>query len=356
MLYVYPLAIVYHDGVSKYDFGSGHPFRGDRFPRFMDLLRKHKLLPHPRVDLVEPEAAGDEDLLLVHSEEYIREVERRGRLYAPISGDTPLSPSIVDAARLIVGTSIRAGELVAGGKVRVAEGVGGGLHHAGRDYGGGFCVFNDVAACAQSLLDRRRMERVLVFDTDVHAGNGTMDIFYEEPRVLFVSVHQDPQTIYPGTGFVDQIGSGPGEGYTVNVPLPLGAGDESMRMVLEEVFKPLAREFRPQAIIRNGGSDPHFLDWIGGLNLTNEGLRSIGGAVAEAAKEARCGVVDLCCSGYNPATVVEGWLAILSGVADMDVIPEELESKPKVPEWLTEATADVIERLKENLGGHWSIN
>ncbi len=353
---VEPTAIVYHKGVSRYDFGPGHPFRGGRFQRFMGLIEDYGLLSDPRVELVEPARAADEDLLLVHSEEYVREVERRGSLFMPLTGDTPLSPSVVEAARLIVGTSLRAGELVASRRFRVAEGVGGGLHHAGRSYGGGFCVFNDVAVCAKALLERHGLDRVLIFDTDVHAGNGTMDIFYEEPRVLFVSVHQDPRTLYPGTGFIEQIGSGPGEGYTVNVPLPPGAGDGCMGMVLEDVFKPLAREFAPQAIIRNGGSDPHFMDWIGGLALTYKGLRSVGVAVSEATRQAGCGVVDLCCSGYNPSTVAEGWLAIISGVTGIEVDLKERSSPPRESGRVVESTQKVIDSLKYLLREHWSFN
>jgi len=348
-------AIVYHSGVADYDFGPGHPFRGDRFPRFMRLVREHGLLADHGVRLVEPCPAGDPDLLLAHDEDYIRMVERCGQLSMQLEEDTPLNPSIVRAARLVVGTSLRAGELVAEGSARVAEGVGGGLHHAGRDYGGGFCVFNDVATCAVSLLERHGMERVMVFDTDVHAGNGTMDIFYEDPRVLFVSVHQDPRTFYPGTGFIEQIGSGPGEGYTVNVPLSKGAGDDCMRLVLEEVFEPLAEEFGPQAIIRNGGSDPHFRDWLGGLRLTYSGLRMIGEAVAEAAQASGCGVVDLCCSGYNPETVAEGWLAIISGVMGIDLDLKEPISPPRGSESLLRETQRTIDELKEALRGHWSL-
>jgi len=336
-------AIVYHSGVADYDFGPGHPFRGDRFPRFMRLVREHGLLTDHGVRLVEPCPAGDPDLLLAHDEDYIRMVERCGQLSMQLEEDTPLNPSIVRAARLVVGTSLRAGELVAEGSARVAEGVGGGLHHA------------DVAACAASLLERHGMERVMVFDTDVHAGNGTMDIFYEDPRVLFVSVHQDPRTFYPGTGFIEQIGSGPGEGYTVNVPLSKDAGDDCMRLVLEEVFEPLAEEFGPQAIIRNGGSDPHFRDWLGGLRLTYSGLRMIGETVAEAAQASGCGVVDLCCSGYNPETVAEGWLAIISGVMGIDLDLKEPISPPRGSESLLRETQRTIDELKEALRGHWSL-
>ncbi|MFQ6054208.1 MAG: hypothetical protein ACE5OO_08295, partial [Candidatus Bathyarchaeia archaeon] len=139
------VAVVYHEGAAEYDFGPGHPFRGRRFPRFMELLESHSLLSRPEVQLRRPEAAADPDLRLVHSDEYIRLVDRLAARRAPLSGDTPLTPAIARAARIIVGTSLKAGALVARGGFEVAEGVGGGLHHAGRDYGGGFCVFNDVA-------------------------------------------------------------------------------------------------------------------------------------------------------------------------------------------------------------------
>ncbi len=349
-------AIVYHSDVSEYDFGLGHPFRGDRFPRFIKLLEAKGLLYLPDVELVEPEAANNSDLQLVHSDAYIERVDRLAARYAPLSGDTPLTPSVPNAARIIVGTALKAGELVVGGGFRFAEGVGGGLHHAGPDYGRGFCVFNDVAICAKAMLDRHGLERVLIFDSDAHAGNGTMDIFYDEPRVLFVSVHQDPRTIYPGTGFIDQIGRGRGEGYTVNVPLPPGADDECMQLVLERVFKPLARDFRPQALIRNGGSDPHFMDGLANLGLTFSGLRSVGKAVSDAASAAGCGVVDLCCSGYNPETVAEGWLAIISGLIGVEVELEERGTPRRVDTRHLEATNAVIGELAKRLREYWILD
>ncbi len=129
-----------------------------------------------------------------------------------------------------------------------------------------------------------------------------------------------------------------------------------MGMVLEDVFKPLAREFAPQAIIRNGGSDPHFMDWIGGLALTYKGLRSVGVAVSEATRQAGCGVVDLCCSGYNPSTVAEGWLAIISGVTGIEVDLKERSSPPRESGRVVESTQKVIDSLKYLLREHWSFN
>ena len=349
------LSFVYHGGSLNYDFGWGHPFRSDRFTRFMSLIGERGLLEDPRVDLVEPEAATERDLLLVHTEDYLEYVRLRAEANTPLTRDTPLSPSIVGGALSIVGSSLRAAELVAEGSVGVAEGLGGGLHHAGAGYGGGFCVFNDVAVCVRALLKRHGMDRVLVFDTDVHAGNGTMDIFYEEPRVLFISVHQDPRTLYPGTGFIDQMGSGPGEGSTVNVPLPPGADDSCMAMVLEEVFLPLAREFKPEAIIRNGGSDPHFMDGIGSLGISLHGLRHIGEVVAGAASEVGCGVVDLCCSGYNPRTVAQGWLALISGVAGLDEPLVELAPPPVADGGVRGETRDVISEIQLKLAKFWAL-
>jgi len=351
-----PVAIVYHEGIADYDLGRGSPFRGDRFPKFMKLIEDLGMLSDPRVTLVEPKPADDDVISLIHPKEYIRKVERREALSLPLSGDTPLRPGIVQAARLIVGASVKAGELVANGVVKVAEGVGGGLHHAGRSYGGGFCVFNDVAVCAQNLLENHGLERVMILDSDVHSGNGTMDIFYGEPRVLFVSVHQDPRTIYPGTGFMDQIGEGAGEGYTVNVPLPPGADDRCMDLFLEEVFKPLADEFKPQIIIRNGGTDPHFLDGLGSLRLTFEGLRAIGKAVADAATSVQCGAVDLCCSGYNPITVAEGWFSLLSGVMGYEETVEEPRPPPEPSEVALEEAREVVDAIRGRLGEYWDFD
>jgi acetoin utilization protein AcuC len=348
-------AVVYDEGITSYDFGPGHPFRGNRFKQFMIMLEEKGLLSNPKIKTETPEEAEDVDLLLVHSQTFIDEVRQRAELSLSLTPDTPLYPSIIKAARLIVGASIKATELVVTGDVEVAEGVGGGLHHAGRSYGGGFCVFNDVAICAQALLERYKLDRVLIFDSDVHAGNGTMDIFYDEPKVLFTSVHQDPKTIYPGTGFVEQLGQGPGEGYTVNIPLPPGADDMCMELVLNKVLKPLAKDFRPQIIIRNGGSDPHHMDGLGRLNLTYNGLRSIGMSVSEISDAAGCGVVDLCCSGYNPSTIAEGWLALLSGVIGYELDLQEPKPPLRTSNWVLEKTEAVIVEVKKRLNDYWNI-
>jgi acetoin utilization protein AcuC len=155
---------------------------------------------------------------------------------------------------------------------------------------------------------------------------------------------------------VEQIGRGDGKGFTVNVPLPPGADDECMDLMLGEVFAPLVREFRPQAIIRNGGSDPHFSDGLGSLNLTFEGLRSIGEAVAGAASGVGCGVVDLCCSGYNPETVAQGWLALLSGVAGFEAPLQETTAPSQASSGVLRETSAVIGEVRSKLADYWRFD
>jgi acetoin utilization protein AcuC len=337
------IGIVYSEEIADYDFGYGHPFRGTRFLEYMQLLIKKKILEKPNVVLINNEPALNEDLLLAHSKEYIEEVEAQANLRLYISPDTPVTPRIVKAARYIVGGGLKAAELVKKGYTLV-DSVGGGLHHAGRDYGGGFCVFNDVAICTMALLRKFQYERVLILDTDVHAGNGTMDIFSRDPRVLFIDLHQDPSTIYPGRGFLTEIGENGGKGFTVNVPLPPFAGDQEVDLALTRVFKPLVKQFEPQVIVRNGGSDPHFADRLGSLNMTYKGFHNIGATVREASVDVKAPIINMSCSGYNPNTVAEGLYSILAGLMDIELDVEEVGNLNNV-----EPQIEVVEKTIDKL-------
>lgn len=345
------VALLYHPAFAGYDFGPGHPFRGDRFTRFMDALRDHPLLLS-RLKVITPAPAGDELLSLAHSGTYIRMVHELEGRRGFLSIDTQILPGSVDAARLIVGASVAAVD--AARESGLALGFGG-LHHAGRDFGEGFCIFNDVAVAARHLLGAG-IERVMVIDTDAHQGNGTMDIFYEDPRVLFVSLHQDPLTLYPGTGFVNQIGKGPGTGYTVNIPLPPGAGDSDYRFALEEIVLPLIDRFAPGFIIRNGGSDPLSFDVLTDLGLTLEGLSMVTGTVSRAARERGIPLADLFLSGYGPH-VTEGWLAILRGTLaepiEIAIAGEEAYPARRSEARIRDTLHSTIEQLRHSLRPAW---
>jgi acetoin utilization protein AcuC len=204
------------------------------------------------------------------------------------------------------------------------------------------------------LLEKHKLERVLILDTDAHAGNGTSDYFYSEPRVLFIDIHQDPHTLYPGTGFASQIGEGAGEGRTVNIPLAPGSGDASYRLVFEEIIEPLAKEFQPQIIVRNGGSDPHFNDELTSLGLTTAGFRMIGERVRRIATICGGREIDLIASGYNRDVLPRAWLALLSGVAGWEIplalerVPAPLQTDSRLPD-----TRRLVNEIKGLLKPYW---
>ncbi|MEM2869054.1 MAG: histone deacetylase family protein [Thermoplasmata archaeon] len=310
------VALVYHPDILSLDFGEGHPLRSDRYSDFLALFRELGLDRDPRFEVVGCGPASLEDLLLAHSLEYIKEVDEIASRGGFLSIDTPINPAVVRGAMLAVGGALEAGRRVAGGENPHAITFGG-FHHAGRDYGSGFCVFNDVAILALDLLNRKSMKRVMIIDTDAHAGDGTQELLASVPEVLKVTLHQDPTTIYPGRGFPHQIGEGEGKGFTVNIPLPVGSGIAQYERSFEQVVFPLAREFRPKVVIRNGGSDPHFADQLTALDLTVADFRRLGALVRTAAGGAP--IVEMYGSGYNPEVLPACWISMISGTTGFDI-------------------------------------
>lgn len=345
-------AIVFDEKIREYDLG--HVLTEERYQNFMGLFRE-KLGDHPEFETVSPTYATVGDLQLVHPEPYIRRIESCESMDPH---DTPLSPAFVRAAKLLAGAGKLGGELVQSGKHEKAFVIGGGVQHASRSRERGFGVFSDVGVCAENLKRNFGVERLLILDTDAHAGDGIYEIFSQEPGVLFLSVHQHPLTLYPGRGFVDEIGTGDGTGFSVNIPLPPGAGDQAYALVLQEIFIPLAEEFRPEIILMVDGSDPHFSDRITHMGLTLEGIRRVGSIVVDAA-EKLCGgkVVDFVGSGYsqNPKVVSMGWLASIAGVTRVAVDLEELDP---VPEGIQEESglkeaAAVVSAVRRILSPYW---
>jgi len=173
---------------------------------------------------------------------------------------------------------------------------------------------------------------------------------------LLIDIHQDPSFFYPGTGFAHQIGSGDGRGFNINVPMPVYAGYDSYKAVFEELVQPIAAEFQPQIIIRNGGSDPHFSDGLTNLGLPVEGFKMIGGKVRELAELCQGKVIDLIASGYNRDVLPYAWLALISSLAGFKTrieepaeIPQRFRQDPSLTE-----TRMVIEEVKRNLRDYWS--
>jgi len=350
------VVMTYHEKFKQYDLGEGHPFRGDRFVNSMKLFREQNLFSYPELVLIEPEQATKEDLLRVHSENYVNLIFQLAKENRSYDMETPVSPSILEAALLIEGGAIQCAKAVYEGKAKRAISLGGGHHHAGRNYGGGFCLFNDVAISAEFLRAKNVVKRVLILDYDVHSGNGTSDIYYQDPNVLYISLHQDPSTIYPGTGFVWQIGEGKGEGYNVNVPLPPRTGDSTYLYALNEIFLPLAEEFEPEIIICNGGSDSHFADMLGNLNLTVRGFFGIARLIRDTADKV-CGgrLVLIPGSGYNPKVLPLCWYALIAGAIGLrEIKVEDPYAPPEEPPQCRKTVEKTIDELKKLLRKHWS--
>jgi len=362
------IGILYQEGLKEYDFGPGHPFRGDRYVNFLRFIRQH-LAEDDRYRILAAAPATDEELSLICDEGYIRfttEYYRRANLGLEAPGDffkyhstdnLPIGRpgKLEEAARLVVGQAREAGDLVQRGRFQKVVSIGGGLHHAKPSYGEGFCLYNDVAYAALHLMKDYGLEKVAILDTDAHAGNGTYEYFYRDRRVLFIDLHQDPRGLYPGTGFANQIGEGEGKGLKVNIPLPPGAGDASYRLAFESVVEPLVREFQPQLVIRNGGSDPHYADGLTDLGLTLDGFRMIGEKTRQLAEVCGGREIDLIASGYNEAVLPPAWLALITGLAGIDLSVEgtEAAATPRRPDPLA-ATEKVLAEVRGNLKSYWS--
>jgi acetoin utilization protein AcuC len=347
-------AIGFHEKFKQYDLGEGHPFRGDRFSTAMNFFRRQGLLADPRIVMIEPDSASRFDLLRVHDEEYVDLIFQLATENKAYDFETPVSPEILEAALLICGNAIACGKVVMENRARNAVAVGGGYHHAGKNHGGGFCLFNDIAVLIEYLRSEYNMRRFLVLDHDLHFGNGTSEIYYEDPTVLYISLHQDPRTIYPGTGFEWQIGKGNGEGYNVNVPLPPKTGDETYLYALDEVFVPLANEFKPEIIITNGGSDPHFADMLGNLGLTVNGFFQLAQTIRRTAQVCQGKLVLMPGSGYDPTVLPLCWYALTAGIVGIkEVKVKDPYSVPKEPAENRGVVEKTLDELKRRLRKHW---
>ena len=332
--------------MESFDFGPDHPFRGDRFTLFMNKARKRGLFD-TTLEIAQPDGpATDSDLRLAHSPKYLKKIKDFSAKSISISLDTPLSPEIESAMRLGVGSALTAISIL----MKKEEGgvicLGGGMHHAGRSFGGGFCAYNDVAVAALKLLQTGQAKKILIIDTDAHAGDGTMDIFYEDQRVLYFSIHQDPWTLFPGVGRADQVGSGDGRGFNVCVPMPPRSGDKEWLFSLEEILVPIAKEFKPDIIFRNGGSDPHWADELTQLGLTVNGLRNITQLVRSISDETSPRILDFIGSGYNLQILPDAWIAMILGLMKLDDVIEE----PIVPpSWAINPPGIVTARVKDTI-------
>jgi acetoin utilization deacetylase AcuC-like enzyme len=259
------VAAVYSEEFLRHNPGPYHPEKPQRLEVIVEALRKSGVWQN--LTLLQPRIADEEEVLLVHKRSYLELLKQLCESRVPLDTDTPTAPETYQLSLLAAGgTLVGAKEVLDGRSCFCLLRPPG--HHASRDRGAGFCYLNN-AAIAAAWARQRGVKRVLIFDLDAHCGDGTEEIFYSDPSVLYISFHQDPYTLYPGTGFTWQIGEGEGEGYTVNVPMPPGSGDAEYAAALQEIFEPLCAQYKPEMVIVSMGFDAHEDDPLTSLRLSS---------------------------------------------------------------------------------------
>jgi acetoin utilization protein AcuC len=327
-------AVVWDPALLGYDLGGEHPFNPVRLDLTVRLATEFGVLDG--VELLVPEPATDTELYRIHAEEYLAAVK-----LAPTAGwdvghglgtaDNPVFTGMHDASALVVGSTLLGARKIAEGEARRAVNIAGGLHHAMRDHAAGFCVYNDCAVAISWLLDHG-FDRIAYVDTDVHHGDGVQTAFYDDPRVLTVSLHQHPFTLWPGTGYSAETGTGEAEGTAVNIPLPPGTRDPGWLRAFHAVVPSLLEVFRPQILVTQCGVDSHEEDPLADLSLSVDGHRTIYTTLRDLAErhtEGRWLAVGG--GGYQLIRVVpRSWTHLLATVLDRDVKPET----PLPPDWV----------------------
>ena len=300
-------ALFWDERYLKHDTGPFHPERPARLTAIKEILNQDH-----HYQWLAPKEATVEQLLRVHSQAHINDVlKQRGRGGYYLDGDTPGSVGSVDAALLAAGGVIEAVKVVDAGVAPNAfvfpRPPG---HHAESDHAMGFCFFNNIAIAAEYLINDLKKKRVAIMDFDVHHGNGTQHSFYDRSDVLFLSTHRFP--FYPGTGDADEKGQGEGLGYTVNVPLDDGAGDEDLQRAFETAIIPAIDNYKPEFILVSAGYDAHQRDPLGGLRVSKDGFRLASQALTDLAKK-HCGgkIVYVLEGGYDLKGLQEGVEATL---------------------------------------------
>ena len=292
--------------VWEHGHGPHHPLKPIRLQRTYELLEEYGAFRPDNVRLAAPRRATADELALFHTPEYVDVVRAlsQGDTTIPAHrygfgpGDNPVFAGMYDSERLKVGSALQAAELLLRGECDIAFSYNGGLHHGAADFASGFCVFNDAAVAIHWLLQQGL--QVAYVDIDVHHGDGVQAAFYDTNQVLTISLHQDGRTLFPGTGFSNETGTGSGEGFSVNVPLPPHTDDETYLWAFKEIVPPLLERFAADVVVTQLGVDTHNKDPLAQMALTTHGQEALFQMLR-----------DIC----------PRWLALGGGGYDMAVVP-----------------------------------
>ena len=351
-------AFVYDDRMSRHELRNNHPMRPVRLRYTHDLLQSYGAFEHEGAMLVTPRSAREEELRWLHGPDYIAAVQRLSageggheahRFNFSMDGDNPYYPGMYEAATLSSGATLLAAELVASGTVNAAYNISGGLHHAAANHASGFCVFNDPALAIHYFL--RQGKRVAYVDVDAHHGDGVQEAFYGDDRVLTISVHESGRYLFPGTGFVEELGEGNGQGYSVNLPLFPYTGDEVYLEVFREIVPPLIRGFGPDILVTQMGIDSYHSDPLTHLQLTTEGF-------VEVVREfAALGLPWLALGGggYDLMAVARAWTlayGVMLGVDWPDTLPRSFTLEHGIGRLRDETSPEIPANLRLEVRRH----
>jgi acetoin utilization protein AcuC len=353
-----PVGLVTVDDIARaYDFGASHPLRPERVLLTYSKIRELHLIDG-RVEELPSRSATDEEIRRVHDSEFVDAVKaidagtldpRAGLEFGLGTPDDPIFDGMHAASAAVCGASIVAAEAVASGVKGHAFNPAGGLHHARRSEASGFCIYNDPAVAIAEVLDLHPDWRVMYVDVDVHHGDGVQWIFYDEPRVLTVSLHESGRYLYPGTGFEDEIGEGAARGTAVNVPLAPFTGGADYLWALERVLTAVGEAFQPHVIVTQLGADTHWGDPLANLGLTLPDYPTMSALLHRAAHDYADGRwIATGGGGYQAETIVPiVWTIHFAEMCGTpEVVPTSwLEDRP--PDEVARSDRDAVERSVE---------
>jgi len=333
--------IFYSDEFSKHDTSS-HPENAERLKIMIKEIRE--TFTHDELEFVEPEPLSEELLYGVHSHDMVKQIKEISQQDIDITWidlDTYVCRGDFETAKLAAGALLQACRNVVDGKTDNAYAlVRPPGHHATRNRSMGFCLFNNAAIAANEIALKDK--KVLIFDFDVHHGNGTQDIFYDRKDVMYQSIHLSPH--YPGTGSINEIGIGEGIGYTINAPLSYGYGNTMAYRVLDEIFLPVANQFKPDIVIMSCGYDSHHADPLGGLRLTTDFYSEIIKKYQQIQPRIACTLEG----GYNLNWIGKCLITQLGQMTDTNIMINDYADEKK-----DEGT--IIKKIKNKIKEYWEL-
>jgi acetoin utilization protein AcuC len=316
---------VYSGEMGQFDFGLDHPYKPERAVKTFDLCTRYGVMNHPWMTILDPEPLDPNLLTLFHTPALIQAIQKADRGEFEIemlefglgTNDNPILPGIYEWSLRAAGGTHQALEHIINGQADAAFNPLGGFHHAMPDHVEGFCYLNDISVSIIAILNQMPRLKVAYIDCDAHHGNGVQEAFYEDPRVLVISLHETGKTLYPWSGWETETGRGEGKGFTINIPLEPGTDDEVYAFAFDAVVPPLVRSFAPDIIVAELGADTLISDPLTHLKLTNNGYQQTVRRIRELCPK----VIGLGGGGYDLYRTARCWTlawAILNEVVPVD--------------------------------------